>query len=126
MEYFGMVACVLLIMHSGIPAKVKKLERNIRVLERKLNEQSKLVGVTDASKSKEEKIMSRLLEECKGKRCIVDSDELEEENVFVCDVDEEWVKVEYKERKRKGEEETKVMLIRTESITSVEILADKY
>ena len=67
--------------------------------------------------------MSRLIKELEGKWCIIDSDDLDVEKVRVCDVDGEWVKVEYKEvqYKKGAPEKVKTKLIRVDSIDSVEI-----
>ena len=53
----------------------------------------------------------------------IDSDELVMiKKVQICDVDEDWVKVMYKEDERKEGEKEKIKIIRVDSIDSIELL----
>lgn len=94
-------------------------------------ELNKLKKTVDRMKSRrkiekgESKEMSRLIKELQGKWCMVESDDLDEEKVQICDVDEEWVKAMYIEKATKQEpEREKYVLIRIDSIESVEILPE--
>ncbi len=115
MEYFGVFAfilCIWLLAGPSHPSNMKKLQRRVRALEKSDLYKKRTSEVAD---------MSRLIEELKGKWCIVDSDELLTEKVRICDVDAEWVKIEYPEKKTEPEKLTS-KLIRIDSIDSIEIL----
>jgi len=117
MENFGVFAfiiCLWILFGPSHPTNVKELQRRVEALEKKTAHGVKENEVVD---------MSRLLKELEGKWCIMDSDDLDEEKVRVCDVDEEWVKVEYKETqyKKNAPEKIKTKLIRVSSIDSVEM-----
>lgn len=108
---FGVVAFVCVMYLFGeLNALKKKVERK------------KYRGRTEKGGLEE---MSRLIKELQGKWCMVESDDLDVEKVKICDVDEEWVKAMYLEKatKQKPERE-KYVLIRIDSIESVEILAE--
>lgn len=118
-EYFGLFAfmiCIWILSGASHPVKVKKLQRRVEALERRTGQ-----GVKDSESEVVQ--MSRLIKELEGKWCIIDSDDLDVEKVRVCDVDGEWVKVEYKEvqYKKGAPEKVKTKLIRVDSIDSVEI-----
>lgn len=117
MEYLGLFAFIVSLWLCSYPGEIKKLKRRVETLERK---------AACGAENEEVADMSRLLEELKGKWCIMDADDLDEDRVRVCDTDGEWVKVEYKEKAtRKEPERTKTVLIRANSIESVEILKDE-
>ena len=120
MEYFGVFAfliCIWILSGSSHPAKVKKLQRRLEALEKRVG-----FGIKDDEVAD----MSRLIKELEGKWCIMDSDDLHVEKVRVCDIEEKWVKVEYEETSHKKGEQQKVKtkLIRVSSIDSVEMVEE--
>lgn len=106
---FGVVAFVCVMYLFG---ELKTLKKTVRRMNGR--------GKTEKGGLQE---MSRLIKELQGKWCIVESDDLDEEKVKICDVDEEWVKAMYI-KKEAGQEREKYVLIRIESIESVEILPE--
>lgn len=113
MEYFGLFAFVICLWLISELENVKKMKRRLEILERKA------ADGTEAEKGEE---MSRLIEELKGKWCIMDAEDLDVEKVRVCDTDGEWVKVEYQKKGIKASEQTIHKLIRISAIDSVEIM----
>ena len=108
MEWIGFIALVLILCYSSYPGKVKKLERKVKLLERKLRGENE---------------MSNLIKALVNKECVI---MLEEEfsqiiKGTVLDVDDEWVKIIIKDKK--GNIKTK--LIRIDGIKNVEILAEE-
>lgn len=116
MEYLGLlglVAFIYVMKLNGVPEEIAGLKRKVKKLEK------------NVFGNKEAKNMSRLIEELQGKWCSIDSDELPMvEKVQVCDVDEDWVKVMYKEGGRKEEKE-RIKIIRVDSIDSIELLEEE-
>lgn len=113
MEYlgiFGVVALAMVWHLQGLPDELTKLKRRVAKSEKALSREMKGKG---------ELHMSRLIGELKGKWCEIDSEDLEDEKVQICDVDEEWVKVIYQEKGTSS-----VQLIRIDSINSVKVLAE--
>ncbi len=108
MEYFGIFGVVAFVMVCGISDELKKLKRKMAGVDK----------ILSRFKNKEEIHMSRLIEELKGRWCEIDSEDLLDEKVQVCDVDEEWVRVRLKK-------DSAVQLIRIDSIDSVKILEEK-
>lgn len=108
MEYFGVLAFIMILFYSSYPGKVKKLESKVKLL---------------SKKQKGESYMSKLIGELVGKECIIKSDaglELIGSNFIKCrvlDVDDEWLKICFIDKKKK--EVTK--LLRIESIDEVEM-----
>lgn len=118
MEYLGLlglVAFIYVMKLNDVPEEISGLKRKTKKLEKTV------FGIGN----KEAKDMSRLIEELKGKWCNVDSDELMEEKVQICDVDEEWVKVMYKEPGRKDGGKEKIKIIRVDSIDSIELIDEE-
>lgn len=119
MEYLGLlglVAFIYVMKLNKVPEEISGLKRKIKKLEKTV------FGIGN----KEAKDMSRLIEELKGKWCKVDSDELVmQEKVQICDVDEDWVKVMYKENGRKNGGKEKIKIIRVDSIDSIELLENE-
>jgi len=107
MEFFGLIAFVLVLANVS---RFKKIERDINSL--KGNRR----GKSD---------MTKLISDLKGQKCIITCEEL---NPFsgkkvsieceICDVDNEWVKVSFTDKK--GVPKTKI--IRLESIYDMELL----
>ena len=107
MEWIGFIALVLILCYSSYPGKVKKLERKVKLLERKLRGENE---------------MSNLIKALVNKECVI---MLEEEfsqiiKGTVLDVDDEWVKIIIKDKK--GNIKTK--LIRIDGIKNIEILSE--
>lgn len=109
MEYFGVFAFILILAYSSYPGKVKKLEAKIKKLERK---------------QKGENVMSKLINELVGKECKIKSDDVlmlvgsDEMKCLVLDCDDEWMKVQYTDKKNN----VITKLLRIENVDEVEIL----
>lgn len=109
MEFFGLMAFVLIISYSSYPSKVKKLEKQLLAI--KKNE-------------KGENSMSKLISELNGHRCLIKSQEVfltSSGNAVECEVidsDEEWIRIRYKDKK--GIEKVKIM--RIENIQDIELI----
>lgn len=109
LEYFGLIAFVLVLSQMGYPSKIKKLEGELKSLKRKING---------------EEALSKLLKDLIGVKCIIDCDGAvvftgkSEMECEVLDVDDEWVKITYKDKKNV----TKTNIIRIESIDNIEII----
>ena len=107
MEWVGVIALILILCYSSYPSKVKKLERKVKLLEKKLKGENK---------------MSDLIKSLINKEC-----EISFEDEFtplvrctVLDVDDEWVKIGVKDKK----ENIKTKLIRIDGIKKVEIISE--
>lgn len=108
---FGVIAFVCVMYLFG---ELNALKKNVQRMKSRRK--------TEKGESEE---MSRLIKELQGKWCMVESDDLDVEKVRICDVDEEWVKAMYMEKATKQEpEREKYVLIRIDSIESVEILPE--
>lgn len=109
LEYFGLIAFVLVLSQIGYSSKIKKLEGELKNLKRKI---------------KGEEALSKLLKDLIGVKCIIDCDGAvvftgkSEMECEVLDVDDEWVKITYKDKK----DVTKTNIIRIESIDNIEII----
>lgn len=109
MEYLGCFAFILLLLYSSYPGKVKRLEAKVKRIERK---------------QKGENTMSKLMNELVGKDCKIKSEDAfslvgnDELLCRVLDADDEWIKVQFTDKKKK--QLTK--LLRIEHIDEVEIL----
>lgn len=108
MEYFGIFAFILVLAYSSYPGKVKRLEAKLRKVEKK---------------QKGDPVMSKLINELVGKQCRIKPDEEIElmDSWIQCDVldvDDEWIKIRYEEKK-KG---VVTRLFRIENIGEVEVL----
>lgn len=109
MEYFGLMAFILVLYYSGYLEKIKKHERKIKTLERSMKGENK---------------MSKLINDLIGEECIIKS----EEALFamsdmtmkceIIDVDDEWVKISFVDKK--GNSITKI--IRIDSIENIELI----
>ena len=90
MEWFGIVALLLLLCYSAYPGKVKRLETKVKRLEKKQR------GVA---------YMSKLINDLVGKQCIIRSDFIfsfvgkTELSCKIIDADDEWIKICYTEKK---------------------------
>ena len=106
MEVFGLIAFVLVLSYSS---NINMLEKKIKLLKRNYK------GVNE---------MSKLISDLKGQRCIIRyelnplSGKKESIEYDIIDLDDEWVKVSFMDKK--GIKKTK--LIRIENITDVELL----
>ncbi len=109
LEYFGLIAFVLVLSQIGYSSKIKKLEGELKRLKRKI---------------KGEEALSKLLKDLIGVKCIIDCEGAvvftgkSEMECEVLDVDDEWVKITYKDKK----DVTKTNIIRIESIDNIEII----
>lgn len=109
MEFFGLIAFVLVMCYSSLPTKFKKLEGKVKKLERNI---------------KGEKAMSKILSELVNKKCILVSDEgltfaaKREIECNVLAVDDEWIKFTFTDKKGV----TKTQILRVESIERVEFI----
>jgi len=109
LEYFGLIAFVLVLSQIGYSSKIKKLENELKISKRKI---------------KGEDALSKLLKDLIGVKCIIDCDGAvvftgkNEMECEVLDVDDEWVKITYKDKK----DVTKISIIRIESIDNIEII----
>lgn len=120
---FFIIALLAICTSSSCEANVKKLERRVK----KLEQEKRNTEV----KEKENKDMSKLINELVGKKCILYLDEnaldsiaglLDDElECEVIDVDEEWVKV-VSEEKQKKENVKITSLIRINNINGVEMV----
>lgn len=109
MEYFGVFAFILILAYSSYPGKVKHLEATVKRLERK---------------QKGENVMSKLINELVGKECKIKSDDMfalvgsNEMKCLVMDCDDEWIKVQYTDKKNN----VITKLLRIENVDEVELL----
>lgn len=118
MEYVGWICLIILIFYSGYPDRVKTLERKLKKFEKRNRENQK--------EQEGDLEMSKIIAELVGKRCSIKSDEAlilgnTELECNVLDVDEEWIKFTYVDKK--NIEKTKIL--RIEAIDSVELLEDE-
>lgn len=108
MEWFGMVAFIMVICCISYPEKVKRLEATVKRLERK---------------QKGENSMSKLINELIGKECKIKSDDAfalvgsDEVVCSVLDADDEWIKIQFIDKKKN----TITKLLRIENIDEIEI-----
>lgn len=109
MEYFGVIAFILVLSQIGYSSKIKKLESEIKNLKRKIKEEDEL------SKLLKDLISQKCLINCDGAVIFTGKTEIECE---VLDVDDEWVKITFKDKKGV----TKTNIIRIESIDNIEII----
>lgn len=109
LEYFGLIAFVLVISQMGYPSKIKKLEGELKRLKRKIK------GEEALSKLLKDLIGVKCIISCEGALVFIGKSEMECE---VLDVDDEWVKITYKDKK----DVTKTNIIRIESIDNIEII----
>lgn len=107
MEWISWFCLIILIYYSSYPAKIKRIEKEVAKMKRKLN------GGAD---------MSRLIVELVGKKCKI-TNENGSQNSFIytiLDADDEWVKVSYTDKKDVVETE----IIRIDSIKKVDLIAE--
>jgi len=108
MEIFGLVALALVLCYSGYPARIKKLETELKKIKTSV---------------KGENAMSRLIESLRGQECIIECNEallITGKTSITCqvlDVDDEWVKISFTDKHNK----TKIM--RIENISNIELKA---
>ena len=106
MEWLGLVALMLLLLHAAYPGRVRRLEAQVRRLQRAQQ------GEAD---------MARLIQELVGRACelsVEDAYQLTGRPTLACtvlDADDEWVNVRYADRKGR----TAVKLLRIEKIGEV-------
>lgn len=101
---FGLAAFLISISLMGVPAKVKKLELEVK---------------KQKMKEKGETTMSKMLEELKGKECkITFENGIQSHTYKVIDLDDEWLKITSIDKK--GNEKTEI--VRIENVNEVEVL----
>ena len=110
MEWIGFISLMILIFYSSYPDRVKKLEKKIKKLEK--NEKGDLP-------------MSKIISSLLGKKCniIVNSSILgpaADDVVDILDVDEEWVKVSFTNKKGIN----KTIVIRIEEVNRIELISE--
>ena len=108
MEFFGLIAFVLIMAYSSYPSKVKKLEKKLIAIKRD---------------RKVENTMSKLISDLNGHRCLIEWEEVffSGGTAVECDVidyDDEWIKIRYKDKK----DIEKVKIMRIENIKSIELI----
>ena len=107
MEWFGIVALLLILCYSTYPGKVRHLEAKVKQLEKKQR------GVA---------YMSKLINDLVGKQCIISSESIfslagkTELSCKITDADDEWIKICYTDKKDKQV----VKLMRIENVDSIE------
>lgn len=109
MEYFGVLAFILIMCYMAYPGKVKRLEKEVVKLKRAL---------------KGDDSMSKLINELKGYKCKLSFNDvtslLEDDNQVyeIIDVDDEWVKITFKNKKGVD----KRVIVRIETIDRIELV----
>lgn len=112
MEWVGWVCLIIILCYSSYPGKVRKLERKVKKMEKK-----KEGGIS----------MSKIISELIGKECKITIEaEMDimgnnEVNAKVLEVDDEWIKFVYTDKK--GSEKTKIL--RIDNIESVELIEEE-
>lgn len=103
MEFFGVMAFMLVMFYFGLPDKVKKLQAKVKKLETKIT----------GGKS----TMSDILKELEGKNCtlILESDFSPKLKCRVEKVDEDWIKVVETGKKGQGN----VRLLKIDNVKEV-------
>ena len=111
MEWIGFICLAILIMYSSYPGKVDELEKKLKKLNTKVE-----------GKGKGECEMSRIISELVGKQCKIDCEEdIPCEAVCsILDVDEEWVKCSYEDKKAG----LQTQIVRIDSIDSIKIVSE--
>jgi len=108
MEWMGWFSFIIIMCYSSYPGKLKKLESKVKKLERNQNGDCE---------------MSKIISELIGKECKIKTEEAiffagnAEVNGTVLDVDSEWIKFSYADKK--GVEKTKIL--RIDSLDSIEL-----
>lgn len=112
MEWFGWAAFILILCYSGYPGRVKRAERRIKKLENNIG------GGNE---------MSDMIKALKGQDCIIKfTDSFEsfldgKVSCTVIDADSDWVKISYKQKKKKDEGKIVSKIVRIENIESIEL-----
>ncbi len=102
---------IIILCYSSYPEKVKKLENKVKKLERNQKGDSE---------------MSKIISELIGKECKIRTEEAlvfagnVEVSCSVLDVDDEWVKILYADKKGTN----KIKILRIESIDNIELTAE--
>ena len=109
MEFFGIIAFILVLSYSSYPSKLNKLERKIKKISRNM---------------KEESSMSKLIKDLKGDKCLISSDEAifitgkTDMECQIIDVDDEWIKITFVDKK----DIKKTQIIRIDTIDKIELI----
>lgn len=105
MEYMGLIAFMLVVMNVGLPKKVNNLKADIKKLKKAI---------------RGERQMSEIIRELKGRRCILEIEDWFEGPIEceVIDVDDEWMKINYSEKKKGNV----TKLVRIENINEISLI----
>lgn len=112
MDWFGWIAFIIVLSFSGLPDKVKRMERRIKKLEIKQNGGNK---------------MSDMINSLKGQKCILkfngsfDSFFGDKVTCTIIETDNDWVKISYQKANKKSEEKTINKIVRIEDIENIEL-----
>lgn len=111
MEWVGFLCLAILIWYSAYPRKVDKIEKKLKKMEKEREREGE-----------GENKMSRIISELIGKNCMIDcEDDIPCDVVCnILDVDEEWVKCSY-EDKKKGPQ---MQIIRVDSIKNIKMVSE--
>lgn len=103
MEWLGLVCIGLILCYSSYPERTRKLESKFKQLRK---------GERNCE-------MSKIISDLTGKKCLIEIDDVMSTKITadILDVDEEWVKLRFKDKK--GGIKTKI--IRIDSIKSIEL-----
>ena len=111
LEWIGWFSLIIILCYSSYPAKVKKLEKKVKILERN---------------NKGDFQMSKIISSLVGERCRIRTDEALSFNgsidivANVLDVDDEWIKFSFVDKKGA----TKVKILRIEAIDNIELVSE--
>ena len=112
MEFFGVFAFIMVLYCTsklGDLEKLKRLVRKLKLVERNM---------------KGESIMSKLISDLKGERCLIRREEViygkDSINVEceILDVDDEWIKIRFKDKK----DNMTTQIIRIDILKSIELI----
>lgn len=110
MEFIGWISLIIILCYSSYPGKVKKLENKVKKLERN---------------QKGDYEMSKIISNLIGKECKITTEEVllagsTEVNCSILDVDDEWIKILYADKKGIN----KIKILRIESLDNIELTAE--
>ncbi len=110
MDWIGWFSLIIIICYSSYPGKVKKLEKKVKVLERK---------------EKGNFQMSKIISSLVGERCRIETDDAFFNGAMdvianILDVDDEWIKVSFTDKKGID----KIKILRIESIENIELISE--
>jgi len=105
MEYLGVFAFIMVLSYMGLPDKVKKLNKRVKILERK-------------NIKKEVNRMSEIISSLVGERCkLKDLSGIASYEGTILAVDEEWVKINVVKNKNES-----IVVMRIEDIKEIKMI----